>query len=95
MPSWPRALGGSSGGFGQHWGKPEQQGVRGNLDPRGLYASQAEIAEELEKYKPFFRENDKWIFNLAHGFLPDILYANAKFVAGCVESTKWKQLRHG
>jgi uroporphyrinogen decarboxylase len=65
-------------------------GLQGNLDPRVLYASQAEITEELEKYKPFFRENDKWIFNLGHGFLPDTPYENAKFVVDWVKSTQWR-----
>ena len=65
-------------------------GLQGNLDPRVLYASQEEIAEELEKYKPFFRENEKWIFNLGHGFLPDIPYENAKFVVDWIKSTNWE-----
>jgi uroporphyrinogen decarboxylase len=64
-------------------------GLQGNLDPRILYASQAEIAAKLETYKPFFAQNPKWIFNLGHGFLPDIPYENAKFVVDWVKTTKW------
>ncbi len=64
-------------------------GLQGNLDPRKLYASQDEIAAELEKFKPFFKKNEKWIFNLGHGFLPDIPYENAKFVADWIKNTDW------
>jgi uroporphyrinogen decarboxylase len=67
----------------------KEVGLQGNLDPRLLYASQTEIAATLETYKPFFAQNDKWIFNLGHGFLPDTPYENAKFVVDWVKSTKW------
>ncbi len=67
----------------------EKVGLQGNLDPRTLYATHDEIAAELEKYKPFFKENDKWIFNLGHGFLPDIPYENAKFVVDWIKNTDW------
>ncbi|MGD9929400.1 MAG: uroporphyrinogen decarboxylase [Mangrovibacterium sp.] len=65
-------------------------GLQGNLDPRYLYGTQQEIEQVLESYKPFFRENEKWIFNLGHGFLPDIPYENAKFVVDWIKSTDWK-----
>lgn len=64
-------------------------GLQGNLDPRHLYASQEEIEKELEKFKPFFHKNSKWIFNLGHGFLPDIPYENAKFVVDWIKRTDW------
>jgi uroporphyrinogen decarboxylase len=64
-------------------------GLQGNLDPRLLYADKQSIELELEKYKPFFRNNDKWIFNLGHGFLPDTPYDNAKFVVDWVKQTIW------
>ncbi|MGQ1946873.1 uroporphyrinogen decarboxylase [Geofilum sp. OHC36d9] len=65
-------------------------GLQGNIDPRLLYASPAVIENELEKLKPFFRDNDKWILNLGHGFLPDTPYDNAKFVVDWVKNTTWK-----
>jgi len=65
-------------------------GLQGNLDPRILYASKETIAGELEKFKPFFRNNPKWIFNLGHGFLPDTPYENARFVVEWVKSTNWE-----
>ena len=64
-------------------------GLQGNLDPRVLYGSQELIAAALEKYKPFFRQNPKWILNLGHGFLPDIPYENARFVVDWVKQTQW------
>jgi uroporphyrinogen decarboxylase len=65
-------------------------GLQGNLDPRLLYARPAMIKNELEKLKAFFRDNDKWILNLGHGFLPDTPYDNAKFVVDWVKNTKWR-----
>ncbi|MCW0482079.1 uroporphyrinogen decarboxylase [Gaoshiqia sediminis] len=65
-------------------------GLQGNLDPRYLYGTRQEIEQILENYKPFFRENEKWIFNLGHGFLPDIPYENAKFVVDWIKSTNWE-----
>ena len=64
-------------------------GLQGNIDPRLLYAPQAVIAEELEKLKPFFKDNPKWILNLGHGFLPDTPFENAKFVVDWVKNTSW------
>lgn len=67
----------------------QEVGLQGNLDPRVLYGSQDLIAAALEKYKPFFRQNPKWILNLGHGFLPDIPYENARFVVDWVKQTQW------
>lgn len=64
-------------------------GLQGNLDPRYLYQSKEEITKQLEKYKPYFQENQDWIFNLGHGFLPDIPYENAKFVVDWIKTTQW------
>ena len=65
-------------------------GLQGNLDPRLLYASQPEIEQVLnEKYLPFGRDNQKWIFNLGHGILPDLPVENVKFVIDWVKSVDW------
>jgi len=64
-------------------------GLQGNLDPRLLYASQNDIAFELEKYKEFWIENPDWIFNLGHGFLPDTPFENACFVVDWVKNADW------
>nr|WP_321407025.1 uroporphyrinogen decarboxylase [uncultured Carboxylicivirga sp.] len=67
-------------------------GLQGNLDPRLLYASQEEIEKELNKtYLPFGRENQKWIFNLGHGILPDLPVENVQFVIDWVKSVDWNR----
>lgn len=67
-------------------------GLQGNLDPRLLYADQATIEAELNKtYLPFGQENQKWIFNLGHGILPDLPVENVKFVIDWVKSADWKR----
>ncbi len=65
-------------------------GLQGNLDPRFLYAAQPDIQAELEKYLPFYKTCQKWIFNLGHGFLPDTPFENARFVVDWIKSTKWE-----
>nr|WP_321454282.1 uroporphyrinogen decarboxylase [uncultured Carboxylicivirga sp.] len=67
-------------------------GLQGNLDPRLLYASQQDIEAELNKtYLPFGRDNQKWIFNLGHGILPDLPVENVKFVIDWVKSADWQR----
>nr|WP_319400501.1 uroporphyrinogen decarboxylase [uncultured Carboxylicivirga sp.] len=67
-------------------------GLQGNLDPRLLYASQQDIEAELNKtYLPFGRDNQKWIFNLGHGILPDLPVENVKFVIDWVKSANWNR----
>jgi len=68
-----------------------QVGLQGNLDPRYLYGTQEEIKRKLESYIPFFQEHPNWIFNLGHGFLPDIPYENAKFVVDWIKSVNWRR----
>ena len=65
-------------------------GLQGNLDPRLLYASAEEITAELKKLKPFFQKNSKWIFNLGHGFLPDIPFEHARLVVDWIKQTNWQ-----
>ncbi|WP_430810587.1 MULTISPECIES: uroporphyrinogen decarboxylase [unclassified Carboxylicivirga] len=65
-------------------------GLQGNLDPRLLYASQPEIEKVLnDTYLPFGRDNQKWVFNLGHGILPDLPVENVKFVIDWVKSVDW------
>ena len=59
----------------------EEVGLQGNLDPRLLFGTQQEIEKTLEGYLEFGRDNQNWIFNLGHGFLPGIPFENAKFLA--------------
>jgi len=66
-------------------------GLQGNLDPRLLFAGKETILETLEKYVNFGSREQKWIFNLGHGFMPGIPYENAKLVVDWVKQTDWKR----
>ncbi len=66
-------------------------GLQGNLDPRLLLADQKAIIEVLEKYIPFGSQNQKWIFNLGHGFISGIPFENARFVVDWVKKTNWQR----
>ncbi|MEI6276920.1 MAG: uroporphyrinogen decarboxylase [Prolixibacteraceae bacterium] len=66
-------------------------GLQGNLDPRLLFAGKESILETLEKYVDFGSREQKWIFNLGHGFLPGIPYENARLVVEWVKQTNWKR----
>jgi len=66
-----------------------QIGLQGNVDPRLLFASQLEIENALLPYIEFGRQNQNWIFNLGHGFMPGISFENAKFLTDWVKQTDW------
>jgi uroporphyrinogen decarboxylase len=66
-------------------------GLQGNLDPRLLLGSKETIIEQLEKYLPFGAQNQNWIFNLGHGFIPGIPYENAKLVVDWIKAANWKR----
>ena len=66
-------------------------GIQGNLDPRALFGSREEIELELNKYISFGKENQNWIFNLGHGFMPGIPYENAKFMADWIKNANWQR----
>lgn len=66
-------------------------GIQGNLDPRLLYSNQNNIMQTLEKYIEFGSENQKWIFNLGHGIMPDTPFENVKFVVDWIKSANWKR----
>lgn len=66
-------------------------GLQGNLDPRLLFADQATILETLEKYVDFGSKEQKWIFNLGHGFMPGIPFENAKLIVDWIKRTNWKR----
>ncbi len=66
-------------------------GLQGNIDPRLLYADKENIEVSLNKYIDFGSKNHDWIINLGHGFLPDIPYENAKFLADWIKRANWKR----
>lgn len=70
---------------------PDSIGLQGNLDPRLLMADQSVIEAELNKYLDFGAKEQKWIFNLGHGFIPGIPYENAKFVVNWIKESNWNR----
>ena len=69
----------------------DELGIQGNIDPRILYSSFEEIEKYLSTLIPFGAENNNWIINLGHGFLPDIDHNKAKFVVDWIKQTNWKR----
>ena len=69
----------------------DELGIQGNIDPRILYSSFEEIEKYLSTLIPFGTENNNWIINLGHGFLPDIDHNKAKFVVDWIKQTNWKR----
>jgi uroporphyrinogen decarboxylase len=66
-------------------------GLQGNIDPRLLYSDKEQIEAKLNDYLSFGRDNQNWIFNLGHGFMPDTPYENAKFLADWVKNADWQR----
>ncbi len=66
-------------------------GLQGNLDPRLLLGNLEIILETLEKYINFGSKEQKWIFNLGHGFIPGIPFENAKLVVDWIKQTNWRR----
>ncbi|MFA9391757.1 MAG: uroporphyrinogen decarboxylase [Prolixibacteraceae bacterium] len=64
-------------------------GLQGNVDPRLLFAPQDEIEKQLHPLVEFGKENQNWIFNLGHGFMPGLPFENAKFLTDWVKKTDW------
>ncbi|QQS51284.1 MAG: uroporphyrinogen decarboxylase [Bacteroidota bacterium] len=66
-------------------------GLQGNLDPRALYGNKEQIEKTLEAYLDFGRNNQNWIFNLGHGFMPGISFENARFMADWLKNANWQR----
>ena len=66
-------------------------GLQGNMDPRILYSSYNQIDNYLNSLIDFGSKNQKWIFNLGHGFIPDIDYKKAKYVVNWIKEANWKR----
>lgn len=67
-------------------------GIQGNLDPRILLADQDTIRQKLETYLDFGANNNNWIFNVGHGFIPGIPVENARFVVDWIKNTNWQRI---
>ncbi|MDD3324917.1 MAG: uroporphyrinogen decarboxylase [Sulfurospirillaceae bacterium] len=83
--------------FGVDWSTPIELAkaklgskyvLQGNMEPTRLYDKEA-IKEGVERIVKVMGNNDRHIFNLGHGILPDIPVENAKYFIKLVqESTK-------
>ena len=66
-------------------------GIQGNMDPRILYYDLDKIEKYLQSCVEFGSNNYDWIFNLGHGFIPDIDYKKAQFVVEWIKKTNWNR----
>ena len=66
-------------------------GIQGNMNPRLFYSSYEEIDMYLNGLLTFGEKNHDWIFNLGHGFLPDIDYLKVKHVVEWIKEANWNR----
>ena len=66
-------------------------GIQGNMNPRLFYSSNEEINKYLNSLVTFGEKNYDWVFNLGHGFLPDIDYIKVKYVVEWIKETNWNR----
>ena len=66
-------------------------GLQGNMDPRIFYQENIEIENYLESLSKFGKENHDWIFNLGHGFLPDIDHIKVQNVVKWIKTKNWNR----
>ena len=69
----------------------DQIGIQGNMDPRIFYQDYDEIEKYLNSLTNFGSQNQNWIFNLGHGFLPDIDHKKVKFVVDWIKDKDWNR----
>ena len=65
--------------------------LQGNMDPRIFYYSEPEIKNYLESLSDFGKKNHDWVFNLGHGFLPDIDYKKVQNVVNWIKNKNWNR----
>lgn len=66
-------------------------GIQGNMDPRIFYEDYKKIETYLNTLTNFGNQNFDWIFNLGHGFLPDIDHKKVKFVVEWIKNKNWNR----
>ena len=66
-------------------------GIQGNMDPRIFYEDYEKIETYLNTLTNFGNQNFDWIFNLGHGFLPDIDHKKVKFVVEWIKNKNWNR----
>lgn len=66
-------------------------GIQGNMNPKTFYLEIDEIDKYLESLIDFGSKNTDWIFNLGHGFRPDIDYKKVIHVVDWIKETDWNR----
>ena len=66
-------------------------GIQGNMDPRIFYHEFDFIERYLESLRDFGSKNSNWIFNLGHGFLPDIDHLKVKKTVEWIKNNNWNR----
>lgn len=66
-------------------------GIQGNMDPRIFYQDYEQIEAYLNSLTYFGSQNFDWIFNLGHGFLPDINHEKVKFAIDWIKDKNWNR----
>ena len=66
-------------------------GIQGNMDPRIFYYDDHKIESYLESLTDFGKNNHDWIFNLGHGFLPDINYKKVQNTVKWIKEKNWNR----
>ena len=66
-------------------------GIQGNMDPRIFYQDYEQIEAYLNSLTNFGSQNFDWIFNLGHGFLPDINHEKVKFAINWIKDKNWNR----
>lgn len=68
---------------------PAGMAVQGNLDPHILYADQPVIKKTILQLFERMRGVEGFIFNLGHGIMPDIPFANVKYAIEVVKEFRY------
>ena len=66
-------------------------GLQGNMDPRIFYYEFDTIKKYLNSLNEFGSKNSNWIFNLGHGFLPDIDHLKVKKTVQWIKKNNWNR----
>ena len=66
-------------------------GIQGNMNPKTFYLEINEIDKYLESLIDFGSKNTDWMFNLGHGFRPDIDHNKVKYVVDWIKNANWNR----
>ena len=66
-------------------------GIQGNMDPKTFYLEIEKIKTYLEGLIEFGSKNKDWVFNLGHGFRPDIDHEKVKYVVDWIKDANWNR----